>query len=291
MTFPVSEHTLKTGRHTTGYLACGAEAAPLLIFCHGWPELSLSWRHQLPSMAALGFRCIAPDMRGYGRSSTYERHEDFAQELIVEDMRELLASLGRDKAVWIGHDWGSPVVWNLAAHHPDKTAGVASLCVPYLASGFTLETVVPLVDRKTYPEAEFPAGQWDYQFFYEESFDKACKGFESNIRNVVKALFRKGDPKAVGKPSRTASVRCRGRSCRCASCAAASPRSRRRSTCASDSRGRSSSHDTGARRSRSTTGAARIWIAPDTTRARRRPSCSAERPSASGACRPSASAR
>ena len=200
MTFPVTEHTLKTERHTTGYLACGPESGPLLIFCHGWPELSLSWRHQLPAMAALGFRCIAPDMRGYGRSNTYTRHEDFAQELIVQDMMELLASLGRDKAVWIGHDWGSPVVWNIAAHHADRTAGVASLCVPYLAAGFTLENIVALVDRKTYPEAEFPVGQWDYQFFYEESFDKACKGFEANIRNTVKALFRKGDPKSAGKP-------------------------------------------------------------------------------------------
>ena len=127
MTFPVTEHTVKTARHTTGYLACGAKDAPLLIFVHGWPELSLSWRHQLPAFAALGFRCIAPDMRGYGRSSTYARHEDFAQEEIVADMVELLAALGRDKAVWIGHDWGSPVVWNMAAHHPEKTVGVASL--------------------------------------------------------------------------------------------------------------------------------------------------------------------
>ncbi len=210
MTFPVTEHTLKTQRHTTGYLACGPESGPLLVFCHGWPELSLSWRHQLPAMAALGFRCIAPDMRGYGRSNTYTRHEDFAQELIVQDMMELLASLGRDRAVWIGHDWGSPVVWNIAAHHADRTAGVASLCVPYLATGFTLDTVVTLVDRKIYPEAEFPAGQWDYQFFYEESFDRACKGFEANVRNTVKALFRKGDPKSAGKQSRTASVRKNG---------------------------------------------------------------------------------
>ena len=164
MTFPITEHTLKSNRHTTGYLACGAETAPLLIFVHGWPELSLSWRHQLPAFAALGFRCIAPDMRGYGRSNTYTRHQDFAQELIVEDMLELLAALGRERAVWIGHDWGSPVVWNLASHHPDKVAGVASLCVPYLASGFTLDTVVPLVDRLVYPEGEYPAGQWDYQF-------------------------------------------------------------------------------------------------------------------------------
>jgi len=210
MTFPVTEHTVKTPRHTTGYLACGAEAAPLLIFVHGWPELSRSWRHQLPVFADLGFRCVAPDMRGYGRSSTYTRHEDFAQEAIVQDMLELLAALGRDKAVWIGHDWGSPVVWNMAAHHPDKVVGVASLCVPYLPGGFTLDAVVPLVDRSVYPADKFPAGQWDYQFFYEESFDEATKGFEANIRNVVKALFRKGNPERAGQPSVTSMVRAAG---------------------------------------------------------------------------------
>jgi pimeloyl-ACP methyl ester carboxylesterase len=207
MTFSTTEHTVRSARHTTGYLACGAEAAPLLVFVHGWPELSLSWRHQLPALAALGFRCVAPDMRGYGRSSTYARHEDFAQEMIVADMLELLASLGRERAVWVGHDWGSPVVWNIASHHPEKAAGVASLCVPYIAAGFTIENMVPLVDRSVYPEAEYPVGQWDYQLFYEENFDKARKGFEANIRNVVKALFRKGNPNAVGKPGPTAGVR------------------------------------------------------------------------------------
>jgi pimeloyl-ACP methyl ester carboxylesterase len=206
MTFPVTEHTVKTARHTTGYLACGAEAAPLLVFVHGWPELSRSWRHQLPVFADLGFRCVAPDMRGYGRSSTYPRHEDFAQEQIVQDMVELLASLGRTAAVWVGHDWGSPVVWNMAAHHPEKTVGVASLCVPYI-KGFTLEERLPLIDRKVYPEAEYPVGQWDYQYFYAENFEKAHKDFEKDIRRVVKTLFRKGNPDGVGKPAFTASIR------------------------------------------------------------------------------------
>ena len=156
MTHPTTEHTLKTARHTTGYLACGPEAGPLLIFVHGWPELSLSWRHQLPAFAALGFRCIAPDMRGYGRSSTYPRHEDYTQEAIVGDMLELLAFLGRERAVWIGHDWGAPVVWNIASHHPERCIGVANLCVPYIAAGFELDNLVPLVDRSIYPEAEHP---------------------------------------------------------------------------------------------------------------------------------------
>jgi pimeloyl-ACP methyl ester carboxylesterase len=210
MTFPVTEHTVKTARHTTGYLACGAEDGPLLVFCHGWPELSLSWRHQLPALAALGFRCVAPDMRGYGRSSTYTRYEDFRQELIVEDMLELLASLGRDRAVWIGHDWGSSVVWNVASHHPDKTVGVASLCVPYIAAGNSVENRLPLIDRSVYPADLYPVGQWDYHYFYEENFDKAQRDFEANIRNVVKAMFRKGNPAAVGKPAATASVRRNG---------------------------------------------------------------------------------
>ncbi len=206
MTFPVTEHTVKTARHTTGYLASGPQDGPLLVFVHGWPELSRSWRHQLPAFAALGFRCVAPDMRGYGRSSTYTRHEDFAQELIVQDMLELLASLGRDKAVWIGHDWGSPVVWSMASHHPDKVVGVASLCVPYI-KGFTLAERLPLIDRKLYPEAEYPVGQWDYQLFYAENFEKAHTDFEKDVRRVVKVLFRKGNPEAVGKPAFTATVR------------------------------------------------------------------------------------
>ncbi len=207
MTFPVTNNVVKTERHTTFYLACGAENAPLIVFVHGWPELSVSWRHQLPCFAALGFRAIAPDMRGYGRSSVYKRHEDYALEHAVGDMLELLQALGRDKAVWVGHDWGSPVVWSLASHHPDRCFGVANLCVPYFAKGFSPQSFLPLIDRSIYPEAEFPAGQWEYQLFYEESFDKARQAFEADVRSTVKALFRKGRADGKNKPSRTAHVR------------------------------------------------------------------------------------
>lgn len=65
MTFPVLEHVAKSARHTTFYLSCGAANATPIIFLHGWPELSISWREQLPAFAALGFCAIAPDMRGY----------------------------------------------------------------------------------------------------------------------------------------------------------------------------------------------------------------------------------
>ena len=124
MTLPVTENIVKTPRHRTFYLACGAEDAPLIVFVHGWPELSISWRHQLPCFAGLGFRTVAPDMRGYGRSSVYARHEDYALEHTVTDMIELLDALGREKAVWVGHDWGSPVVWAIAQQHRNSLAGL-----------------------------------------------------------------------------------------------------------------------------------------------------------------------
>ncbi|MEQ1888245.1 MAG: alpha/beta hydrolase [Alphaproteobacteria bacterium] len=210
MTFPVLDNIVKSARHTTFYLSCGnAEATPI-IFVHGWPELSISWRHQLPVFAGLGFRAIAPDMRGYGRSSTYARHEDFALEQIVADMIELLDSLGAKKAIWVGHDWGSPVVWAIAQQHPDRCHGVANLCVPYIPQGLSVESMLALVDRKIYPEDKFPAGQWDYQLFYRENFKTACAGFEANIRNTVKLLFRAGNPDGKGKPAFTAAVRANG---------------------------------------------------------------------------------
>src|ERR1700741_3432559 len=115
----ITEHTHVSPRHASFYLASGAAAGPPVIFVHGWPELSISWREQLPVFGALGFRAVAPDMRGYGRSSIYARHEDYALEAIVADMLELLDALGAKKAIWVGHDWGSPVVWSIAQHHPE----------------------------------------------------------------------------------------------------------------------------------------------------------------------------
>jgi pimeloyl-ACP methyl ester carboxylesterase len=206
MLFSVTEHFAKTARHSSFYLACGPESGPLIIFAHGWPELSHSWRHQLRCFAALGFRCVAPDMRGYGRSSVYRAHADYALEHSVHDMLDLLARLGRDRAIWIGHDWGSPVVWSLASHYPERCQAVANLCVPYIASGIEPANFIPLVDREIYPESTYPAGQWEYWLFYEEHFDRARATFEADVENTVHALFRKGDPAGRGKPSFGAEV-------------------------------------------------------------------------------------
>ncbi len=204
---PVTEHVVKTPRHTTFYLSDGPEDGPLVVFLHGWPELSISWRHQLPALASLGFRAVAPDMRGYGRSSVYARTEDYAQEHIVRDMIELIDGLGAEKAVWVGHDWGSPVVWNIASHHPERCAAVASLCVPYYTIDRGLDHTITLVDKTVYPESEYPAGQWDYMRHYEENFAEAIAPMDANVYRFIKLAFRKGNPAGEGKPAITASAR------------------------------------------------------------------------------------
>jgi pimeloyl-ACP methyl ester carboxylesterase len=210
MNFPVLEHVVKSPRHATFFLSCGAAQATPIIFLHGWPELSISWREQLPVFAGLGFRAVAPDMRGYGRSSVYPRHDDYALEAIVADMIELIDGLGAEKAIWVGHDWGSPVVWSIAQHHPERCHGVANLCVPYQPEGFAVETTLPLADRNVYPADRFPAAQWDYQLFYRENFATARAGFESNVGATVRALFRSGNPSGKGKPAPTAFTRANG---------------------------------------------------------------------------------
>lgn len=224
MSLPVLEHVAKSARHTTFFLSCGAVEATPVVFVHGWPELAISWRGQLPVFGGLGFRAIAPDMRGYGRSSVYSRHEDYRLEAVVADMLELLDALGARKAIWVGHDWGSPVVWSIAQHHPGVCHGVANLCVPYIPEGFAVETVVRLADVTVYPADKFPAAQWDYQMFYRENFAVAQAGFESDVGATVRALFRAGNPEGKGKPAPTAFTRANGRWFRAANRAPDVPR-------------------------------------------------------------------
>ena len=206
----VTENVAKSARHTNFYLSAAAANATPIIFLHGWPELSISWRHQLPVLAGLGFHTIAPDMRGYGRSGVYTRHEDYAIEQSVADMIELLDAIGAEKAIWIGHDKGSGVVWSLAQHYPERCHGVASLTVPYLPNGLTAEHNAALANRTLYPEDKFPVAQWDYQLFYRENFDAARMAFEKNVRATVKWLFRAGDPGGKGHPALTSMVRANG---------------------------------------------------------------------------------
>jgi pimeloyl-ACP methyl ester carboxylesterase len=102
-----------------------------VILAHGFPELAYSWRHQIPALAAAGYRVLAPDQRGYGRSSAPAQIEAYDIEHLTGDLIALLDSIGEQKAVFVGHDWGSMVVWQTALQHPERVAGVCGMSVPF----------------------------------------------------------------------------------------------------------------------------------------------------------------
>jgi pimeloyl-ACP methyl ester carboxylesterase len=104
---------------------------PLVLLCHGFPESWYSWRHQIYALAAAGFRAVAPDMRGYGRSDRPEAIDQYTIFHLVGDLVGLLDAIDAASAVIVGHDWGATVAWQAARLRPDRFRAVTGLSVPY----------------------------------------------------------------------------------------------------------------------------------------------------------------
>src|SRR4051812_46853532 len=202
----LASRVVSTPRHTTHYVEAGPAAGPLMIFLHGWPGSGLIWRAQLEAFAADGWRCVAPDLRGYGDSSAPAPTEAYAMREIVADMAELHAQLGGEAAVWVGHDWGSIVVGAVAAHEPERCRGAVLTSWAYFPESNSLATLVPLVDRTVYPADEYPDGQWDYYRYYTTHFDEAVADLDADHAATLASVYRSGSPAAVGRAAPTATV-------------------------------------------------------------------------------------
>jgi len=108
-------------------LAAGPDDGPLVLFLHGFPELARSWRHQLPVLGAAGYRAVAPDMRGYGETDLQGPYDVGT---LVRDVTGIVVTLGRERAVVVGHDWGGAVAWAVAARHPELVDGLVAINCP-----------------------------------------------------------------------------------------------------------------------------------------------------------------
>lgn len=114
------------------YYEAGPRRGVPLILCHGFPEVAFSWRHQLTALGEAGRWAVAPDQRGYGLSSRPEGVEAYDMEHLAGDLVGLLDHLGAEKAIFVGHDWGGLIAWQLPLLHPDRCAGVIGLNTPFL---------------------------------------------------------------------------------------------------------------------------------------------------------------
>ena len=104
---------------------------PAVVLLHGFPDFWYSWRHQIPALAAAGFRVVAPDMRGFGLSDKPGRISDYSLDRLAADVANLVAHLGESTATIVGHDWGGLVAWATAAWHPDLVDRLVVMNAPH----------------------------------------------------------------------------------------------------------------------------------------------------------------
>jgi pimeloyl-ACP methyl ester carboxylesterase len=153
---------------------------PLIILCHGFPECWYSWRHQLPALAKAGFRAVAPDLRGYGRSDRPDEVEKYTILHDIGDIVGLVDALGAEQAVIAGHDIGAPIAWQAALLRPDRFRAVIALSPPFRPRGFG-GSVPPTTLMPRNENAVF------YQLFLQTPEAEAALG--RDMRRTFRAQF------------------------------------------------------------------------------------------------------
>jgi pimeloyl-ACP methyl ester carboxylesterase len=173
-------------------------SGPLVILVHGWPESWYSWRHQLEALAAAGYRAVAPDMRGYGKTDKPPAVEDYDIQHVTADIAGLVDALGEKTAVLVGHDWGAIVAWHCMLLHPDRFTALVAMSVPYAGRGSQ-----SLVDalKKAYADNFF------YILYFQEP-GAAEQEFDADPRAILSRLYLSpGSPRlppTVTDPKRAA---------------------------------------------------------------------------------------
>ncbi|HXZ89315.1 MAG TPA: alpha/beta hydrolase, partial [Candidatus Binataceae bacterium] len=109
------------------YEAGPASDKPPMVLCHGWPEIAFTWRRQIKTLSEAGIRVVAPDQRGFGASEAPQAATDYDIDCLTGDLVGLLDELDIEKAIFVGHDWGGFLAWEMPIRHPSRVAGVVSL--------------------------------------------------------------------------------------------------------------------------------------------------------------------
>lgn len=157
----------------------GPADGPLVLLCHGFPELWYSWRHQIRALAAAGYHAVAPDQRGYDGTDCPRPVEAYDVTNLVGDLVGLVEALGHDSAVVVGHDWGAIVAFYAGLFRPDLFRGVGLLSVAYFPRSRARPTDLM---RKL-------AGSQDYYQLYFQELGKADAEFAEDTRGNLGAMY------------------------------------------------------------------------------------------------------
>jgi len=153
---------------------------PVVILLHGFPELAYSWRHQLPALARAGYRAIAPDQRGYGRTDSPPHVRDYRIAELMDDIEGLLESLDLKSATFIGHDWGALLLWHMSLVRPQLIDRQVILNIPFQAR--------PAVDPVQLMRERL--GE-DFYIVNFQGSDAADKAFAADPKHFFDMMMRK----------------------------------------------------------------------------------------------------
>ena len=167
-----------------------------VVLCHGWPEIAFSWRHQIKALAEAGIRVIAPDQRGYGATDRPEPVEAYDLAHLTGDLVGLLDHLKIDKAIFVGHDWGGFVVWQMALRHCDRVAGVVGVNTPHY-------------DRAPADPIELMRKRFGDQMYIVQFQNPGCEAdriFNSRVEQTFDAFMREPLPRKEALPAEPATA-------------------------------------------------------------------------------------
>ena len=182
MAFPEPYYVKTNGLDMAVYEEGPKDGLPIVL-CHGFPEIAYSWRHQLPALAGAGFRAIAPDQRGYGSTGGPKGPDSiplYDMKHLTDDLVGLLDALEIDKAIFVGHDWGGFVVWQMGLRHPDRVAGVIGVNTPFLPRA-PMDPIEAM--RMVYGE--------DMYIVYFQKYGEAEKLLEADVARSMRFWYRR----------------------------------------------------------------------------------------------------
>jgi len=165
----------------------GNQGDPVVVLVHGFPESSHSWRHQIDPLVKAGYRVLVPDQRGYGDSSKPSDVADYRVDHLCADLVGLLDDIEVADALFVGHDWGAMVVWDLARLHADRVRGLVNVSVPY--------TAWPA------PPTDLMKAMWTDRFFYILYFQEvgpAENELQADVANTLRSTLWGGSAEMFG---------------------------------------------------------------------------------------------
>lgn len=153
---------------------------PLVVLLHGFPHTWFSWRHQITGLAAAGYRVVAPDLRGMGRSAVPTRVEDYRADRVVADICGLLDHIGEQQAVFSGLDFGLFAAYDIAIERPERVRGLMGLQNPF----YPAYDDVPSTTERAAGREHF-----NHMSYYFDDPEGARADYEAHPREILAKIF------------------------------------------------------------------------------------------------------